>query len=83
MIFPSAAATRIRGPSCIDLPTADQDYSARPPRGCPPSAARCTLLLFMLVLNLRLGADKLIIFLARNTLALPPGYVDAGCPVAG
>ena len=53
------------------------------PGGCPPSAARCTLLLFMLVLNLRLGADKLIIFLARNTLALPPGYVDAGCPVAG
>ena len=28
MIFPSAAATRIRGPSCIDVPTADQDYAA-------------------------------------------------------
>ncbi len=34
-----------------------------------------TLLLFVLVLNLCLGADKLIIFLARNTLALPPGQV--------
>jgi predicted MFS family arabinose efflux permease len=34
-----------------------------------------TLLLFVLVLNLCLGADKLIIFLARNTLHLPPGQV--------
>jgi MFS family permease len=34
-----------------------------------------TLLLFLLVLNLCLGADKLIIFLARNTLHLPPGQV--------
>jgi MFS family permease len=33
------------------------------------------LLVFMLVLNLCLGADKLIIFLARNTLHLPPGQV--------
>ena len=42
MIFPSAAATRMRGPSCIDLPTADQDYSARPPRSArrPRPAAR-------------------------------------------
>jgi MFS family permease len=35
----------------------------------------CTLLVFMLVLNLGLGADKLIIFLTRNTLHLPPGQV--------
>ena len=28
--------------------------------------------MFMLVLNLCLGADKLIIFLARDTLHLPP-----------
>jgi MFS family permease len=34
-----------------------------------------TLLLFMLVLNLCLGADKLIIFLARDTLHLGPGAV--------
>jgi MFS family permease len=34
-----------------------------------------TLLLFMLVLNLCLGADKLIIFFARDTLHLPPGQV--------
>ena len=34
-----------------------------------------TLLVFMLVLNLGLGADKLIIFFARNTLHLPPGQV--------
>ena len=34
-----------------------------------------TLLVFMLVLNLGLGADKLIIFLTRNTLHLPPGQV--------
>jgi MFS family permease len=34
-----------------------------------------TLLLFMLVLNLCLGADKLIIFFARNTLHLPPAQV--------
>lgn len=34
-----------------------------------------TLLTFMLVLNLCLGADKLIVFLARDTLHLPPGEV--------
>jgi MFS family permease len=34
-----------------------------------------TLLVFMLVLNLCLGADKLIIFFARNTLHLPPAQV--------
>lgn len=34
-----------------------------------------TLLLFLLMLNLCLGADKLIIFFARNTLHLPPGQV--------
>jgi MFS family permease len=34
-----------------------------------------SLLLFMLVLNLCLGADKLIIFLARDTLHLGPGAV--------
>ena len=34
-----------------------------------------TLLVFMLVLNLGLGADKLIIFFARNTLHLPPVQV--------
>ena len=34
-----------------------------------------TLLIFMLVLNLGLGADKLIVFLARDTLRLPPGAV--------
>jgi hypothetical protein len=33
------------------------------------------LLIFMLVLNLCLGADKLIVFLARDTLHLPPGTV--------
>ena len=33
------------------------------------------LLCFMLVLNLCLGADKLIIFLARDTLRLPPAQV--------
>ncbi len=32
-----------------------------------------TLMLFMLVLNLCLGADKLLVFFARNTLHLPPG----------
>src|SRR5712691_1948097 len=34
-----------------------------------------TLLLFVLMLNLCLGADKLIIFLARNSLHLPPGQI--------
>jgi MFS family permease len=34
-----------------------------------------TLLVFMLVLNLCLGADKLLIFFAKNTLHLPPGQV--------
>ena len=34
-----------------------------------------TLLVFLLVLNLCLGADKLIVFLARDTLHLPPGAV--------
>jgi MFS family permease len=34
-----------------------------------------TLLVFMLVLNLCLGADKLVVFFARNTLHLPPGQV--------
>lgn len=34
-----------------------------------------TLLVFMLVLNLCLGADKLIIFLVRDTLRLPPGQI--------
>jgi MFS family permease len=34
-----------------------------------------TLLVFMLVLNLCLGADKLIIFFARNTLHLPSAQV--------
>lgn len=34
-----------------------------------------TLLVFLLVLNLCLGADKLIIFLASDTLRLPPGQV--------
>jgi len=34
-----------------------------------------TLLVFMLVLNLCLGADKLIIFFARNTLYLPSAQV--------
>ena len=41
-------------------------------------AATCvlfTLLVFMLVLNLCLGADKLIIFFARNTLHLPSAQV--------
>jgi MFS family permease len=33
------------------------------------------LLMFVLVLNLCLGADKLIIFFTRNTLHLPPGQV--------
>ena len=45
-----------------------------------------TLLVFMLVLNLCLGADKLIIFFTRNTLHLPPGQVGlvvtAGGPAA-
>jgi len=45
-----------------------------------------TLLLFLLVLNLCLGADKLIIFFARDTLHLPPGQVGlvitAGGPAA-
>ena len=34
-----------------------------------------TLLVFMLVLNLCLGADKLLIFLTKNTLHLPPAQV--------
>src|SRR5215467_6892222 len=34
-----------------------------------------TLLVFLLVLNLCLGADKLIIFFTRSTLHLPPGQV--------
>jgi predicted MFS family arabinose efflux permease len=34
-----------------------------------------TLLCFMLVLNLCLGADKLIIFLGRTTMHLPPAQV--------
>ena len=34
-----------------------------------------TMLLFLLVLNLCLGADKLIIFFARDALHLPPGQV--------
>ena len=34
-----------------------------------------TLLVFMLVLNLGLGADKLIIFFTRNSLHLPPDQV--------
>ena len=34
-----------------------------------------TMLLFLLVLNLCLGADKLIIFFARNTLHLPPAQI--------
>jgi MFS family permease len=34
-----------------------------------------TLLVFMLLLNLCLGADKLIVFLARDTLHLPAGAV--------
>jgi predicted MFS family arabinose efflux permease len=34
-----------------------------------------TLLVFMLVLNLCLGADKLIIFFTRNSLHLPPDQV--------
>ncbi len=34
-----------------------------------------TLMCFLLVLNLCLGADKLIIFLARTTLQLPPDQV--------
>ena len=34
-----------------------------------------TLLVFMLVLNLCLGADKLIVFLVRDTLRLPPGQI--------
>jgi len=34
-----------------------------------------TLLVFLVVVNLCLGADKLIIFLARDTLHLPPGQV--------
>ena len=34
-----------------------------------------TLLLFLLMLNLCLGADKLIIYFARNTLHLPPGQI--------
>jgi MFS family permease len=33
------------------------------------------LLMFVLVLNFCLGADKLIIFFTRNTLHLPPGQV--------
>src|SRR6266487_800694 len=35
-----------------------------------------TLLVFTLVLNLCLGADKLVIFLARDTLTLPPAQVS-------
>lgn len=34
-----------------------------------------TLLVFVLILNLCLGADKLIIFLGKDTLHLPPGQV--------
>jgi MFS family permease len=34
-----------------------------------------TLLVFMLTLNLCLGADKLVIFLGKDTLHLPPGQV--------
>ena len=34
-----------------------------------------TLLVFVLVLNLCLGADKLLIFFTKNTLHLPPGQV--------
>ncbi len=34
-----------------------------------------TLLVFMLVLNLCLGADKLIIFFTRNSVHLPPDQV--------
>ena len=34
-----------------------------------------TLLVFTLTLNLCLGADKLVIFLGRDTLHLPPGQV--------
>ena len=33
------------------------------------------MLIFLLVLNLCLGADKLIIFFARNTLHLPPAQI--------
>jgi MFS family permease len=41
------------------------------------------LLMFVLVLNLCLGADKLIIFFTRNTLHLPPGQVGLVVTVGG
>ena len=40
MIFPSAAATRMRGPSCIDLPTTDQDYAHT---GAPQYIGSCAV----------------------------------------
>jgi hypothetical protein len=42
-----------------------------------------TLLWFMLVLNLCLGADKLVIFLARNTLQLPATAVGLAVTAGG
>jgi Major Facilitator Superfamily len=42
-----------------------------------------TLLVFMLVLNLCLGADKLIIFLVRDTLRLPPGQIGLVAAAGG
>jgi predicted MFS family arabinose efflux permease len=42
-----------------------------------------TLLCFMLVLNLCLGADKLVIFLARNTLQLPASAVGLAVTAGG
>jgi MFS family permease len=42
-----------------------------------------TLLCFMLILNLCLGADKLVIFLARNTLQLPATAVGVAVTAGG
>jgi predicted MFS family arabinose efflux permease len=42
-----------------------------------------TLLSFMLILNLCLGADKLVIFLARNTLQLPASGVGVAVTAGG
>jgi hypothetical protein len=42
-----------------------------------------TLLVFLLTLNLCLGADKLVIFLGKDTLHLPPGQVGFLVTVGG
>ncbi len=72
---PNAAVARpVVEPGAVSWRTVSRELAAGL-RFLAATRLLLTLLTFMLVLNLCLGADQPIIFLARDTLRLPPAAV--------